>query len=105
MPPGVQLLPKCKIACFIVTIVALTAPRHLAVGLLTNPESAIPPAAPRVGADGPHRCAPNYHPGAFAAPCEVSDPRIRAAVGSAAANLLEPWPLKIVLDNVLRSGA
>jgi len=30
---------------------------------------------------------------------------IIAAVGSALANLLEPWPLKIVLDNVLRSRA
>lgn len=30
---------------------------------------------------------------------------IVAAVGSALANLLEPWPLKVVLDNVLRSKA
>jgi subfamily B ATP-binding cassette protein MsbA len=30
---------------------------------------------------------------------------IVAAVGSALANLLEPWPLKVVLDNVLRSRA
>jgi len=26
-----------------------------------------------------------------------------AAIGEGVANLLEPWPLKIVLDNVLRS--
>ena len=30
---------------------------------------------------------------------------ILAAVGSEIANLLEPWPLKIVLDNVLKSKA
>ncbi len=30
---------------------------------------------------------------------------IGAAAGSALANLLEPWPLKVVLDNVLRSKA
>jgi subfamily B ATP-binding cassette protein MsbA len=27
-----------------------------------------------------------------------------AAIGEGIANLLEPWPLKLVLDNVLRAG-
>ena len=28
---------------------------------------------------------------------------ILAAIGGGVANLLEPWPLKVVLDNVLKS--